>query len=205
VTLILVASMRCTQITVLVLGAGTYAILCTFIHVHELPPPPSTYLVITRCSLKLPSRDSISELLQTCFLSSSEHEKCFLSKSMSKKLRKSDANAFETSNKFKVLLKLHPRIPKNDLPSVLTDYIVVHFSGGEQLTHDVARLYFLTFVPDKVDRNMVFPSLRLGETLAVLTPDRKSAVTALTSVECSGEVVILFLASLPLFQSTGMG
>ena len=57
----------------------------------------------------------------------------------------------------------------------------------------------------EVDRNMVFTSLRLGGTLAILTPDRKTFVATLTFVERSGDVVILFFATLHSFQSTGMG
>jgi hypothetical protein len=130
---------------------------------------------------------------------------------MSKKLRKSDAKAdvpseftFQSFQKFSSLLKLHPRIPENDLPSFLTAYVVVHFAGEVELIHDVARFFFVMFTP-YVDRNMAFPSLRLGETLAILTPDRKTVVAVLTFVECSGDVVIFFLATLPLFQGTGMG
>jgi GNAT superfamily N-acetyltransferase len=137
----------------------------------------------------------------------------FSIQSMSKKPRKSNAKAGLKSGKycftnylrFGSELALHPRIPdEDDLPSFLNDYCVVHFAGNEELNHYVARFFFLIFTPE-VDRNMVFPSLSLGETLAILTPDRKTVVAALTYVKSSGDAVILFFATSPLFQRTGMG
>ena len=61
-------------------------------------------------------------------------------------LGKRDANAVSTTKfyykiceTFRPLLKYHPRIPENNLPSLFTDFVVVSFADEEELINDVAR------------------------------------------------------------------
>jgi hypothetical protein len=104
------------------------------------------------------------------------------------------------------LIDWHPRIPTVEkLPSFLADYSVRYFTGLEppQLTLAVRLLYHLFFY-HPLDAAQILPSLRKGKTLAIFTPNGETAVSAVTFVERSGEVVILFLATSFLHSSTGM-
>ena len=107
--------------------------------------------------------------------------------------------------KLSATMKWHPRLLAGRLPSFLVDYWVVHFRGSDPLplAKVVDRLYFSVFF-NYSDRSMVVPSVVKGETLAILTPDRKIAVAAVTYEARSGCVVIFFLATLNSFECTGM-
>ena len=61
---------------------------------------------------------------------------------------------------------------------------MTHFIGTEPM--EVSHLVHLRFhdqFQDPVDLSMILPSLRIGNTLAVLTPDKGTVVSALRFVE----------------------
>lgn len=107
---------------------------------------------------------------------------------------------------FKSMIEWSPIIPKDQVPSFLEDYQVVRFKGTEprKVSHLVHRLYHTRFL-DEHDRSKILPSLRVGETLAILTSDQTIPVAAVTFVERSCAVVIFFLCTSLNFESTGMG
>ena len=56
---------------------------------------------------------------------------------------------------------------------------------------------------DSIDRMCILPAFKKGETFAVLTPDKKQAVSAVTFFQEYNSVVVLFLSTLTGFQSMG--
>jgi hypothetical protein len=107
------------------------------------------------------------------------------------------------------MMQWHPRIPEDKLPLWLKEYIVTHFIGTEPI--EVSHLVHLLFhdqFQDPVDRSMILSSLHIGNTLAVLTPDKGTVVSALMFVEYCKEpcnnAIVLFLATDPSFLCIGM-
>jgi hypothetical protein len=56
-------------------------------------------------------------------------------------------------------------------------------------------IYIISLFQNETDRSMMVPALCKGATVAVFTPDRKIAASALSFVECSSAVVVFFLAT----------
>ena len=71
------------------------------------------------------------------------------------------------------IMQWHPCIPEDKLPLWLKEHIVTHFIGTEPMeTRHFVHLLFHDHFQEPVDRPMIQPSLHIGNTLAVLTPDK---------------------------------
>ena len=103
------------------------------------------------------------------------------------------------------MVKWHPRIRKDELPSWLADFAVGHVKGAHPTSQsDAVHHLFFTVFDDLDDCSLMMPAIHKGETIAVFTPNRDIAVSALTFVECSSAVVVFFLATDASYRNIGM-
>ena len=128
---------------------------------------------------------------------------------MSSLLNKSDPFDGKDCPVFKKLGSMtqwHPRIPEDKFPIWLKDYVVVHFQGTDApaSSHSVHLLFHEQF-QDTQDRSMILPCLRIGHTIALFTPDKGLAVSALSFVQYANFAIVLFFATHNYFQCTGHG
>jgi Acetyltransferase (GNAT) domain len=111
---------------------------------------------------------------------------------------------FPRYKKFADVIKWHPRIPHDMLPHFLNDYWVVHHNKNTpNITNAVYTLYHNVF-RDWTDRKEIMPALRKGETIAVLTEDKSTVISAITFLATQTSVVILFLCTSEYYRMTGM-
>jgi hypothetical protein len=100
----------------------------------------------------------------------------------------------------------HPRILPNQLPAYLHEYRVLHFIGEEKqhdASHSVYELYHLVFDCHS-DRMSLSACLSKGETITIWEKEKPTATSAITFLQRENSVLVLFLATLVDYQSTGM-
>ena len=100
----------------------------------------------------------------------------------------------------------HPRILPNQLPAYLHEYRVIHFIGEEKehdASHSVYELYHL-ILDSHSDRMSLSACLSKGETITIWEKEKPTATSAITFLQRENSVLVLFLATLVDYQSTGM-
>ena len=79
------------------------------------------------------------------------------------------------------MMRWHPRLRKDQFCTWMHDYCVVRIPPGNYdnpSSHKVHFLYHVLF-EDGVDCMCIVPSLRNGETIALLQPDKNVAISAI--------------------------
>jgi hypothetical protein len=100
----------------------------------------------------------------------------------------------------------HHRILPNQLPAFLHEYCVIHFIGAEEkhnASHSVYELYHCI-----LDSHSYWMSLSAclskGDTTTIREKEKPTATSAITFLQLKNSILVLFLATLVDYQSTGM-
>ena len=133
-------------------------------------------------------------------------------KTVSKHLPGDDSDPFDNMEgtvwkKFVDLLKWHPFFRNDDFPMWLEDYWIVRIVSAQsenQLCRSAVHYLYHSVFENATDRVGISAALRKGETIAVLKPDKKTAISAITFFEKQKNVVVLFLATIPDLENHGM-
>ncbi|KAI2497016.1 hypothetical protein MHU86_17493 [Fragilaria crotonensis] len=104
------------------------------------------------------------------------------------------------------MMKWHHRIPRDQLPTFLQEYRILHFVGREDeynASDTVYELYHVIF-DDHSDRKSLSSCLGKGETLSIWEKEKPTAICAITFVQRENAVLVLFLATKVDYQANGM-
>ena len=116
---------------------------------------------------------------------------------------------------FRELISFHPHFREESLvPSWLRDYRVVRFKGYAILGSSVwsieqcdvtkqVHLFLHSMFTDKDDRDMMFPNIQMGDTIAMLSPKGK-VVSALNYFQVDGTVIIFWLGTRTSMTNMGI-